>query len=75
MLAARCLGPHHDAWQEVDSCYIVRRFGEIEVISKLLRLVGILHLLDDLRCDDSSTLVSCADGIEVLAGSRKQSQQ
>ena len=24
------------------------RFGEIEVISELLRLVGILHLLDDL---------------------------
>ena len=42
------------------------RFGEIEVISELLRLVGILHLLDNLRCDDGSTLVSRADGIACL---------
>ena len=42
------------------------RFGEIEVISELLRLVGILHLLDDLRCDDSPTLVSRSDGIACL---------
>ena len=42
------------------------RFGEIEVISELLCLLGVLHLLDDLRCDDSPTLVSCADGIACL---------
>jgi len=42
------------------------RFGEVEVISELLRLVGILHLLDDLRRNDSPTLVSCADGIACL---------
>ena len=42
------------------------RFGEVEVISELLRLLGIFHLLDDLRRNDSPTLVSRADGIACL---------
>jgi len=42
------------------------RFGEVEVISELLCLLGILHLLDDLRRNDSPTLISCANGIACL---------
>ena len=45
---------------------MAERFGEVEVISELLCLLGILHLLDDLRCDDSPTLISCANGIACL---------
>jgi len=42
------------------------RFREVKVIRELLCLIGILHLLDNLRCDDSPTLISCADSIACL---------
>ena len=43
---ALCLPTTHS--KQTVAIATAERFGEVEVISKLLRLVGILHLLDDL---------------------------
>lgn len=61
---ALCLATTHS--KQSVAIATAERFGEIEVISELLRLLGIFHLLDDLRCDDSPTLISCANSIACL---------